>query len=66
MAINELKAAEMAEHFDERLVILLSDANLDRYGIRPSELRRTLQTDESVNAFIVLIGSLGEQAAKYV
>lgn len=64
MAVRELKA-ETSE-FDERFVILLSDANLDRYGIRPSELRRALQLDESVNAFVVLIGSLGEQAAVWV
>jgi len=48
--------------FDERFVILLSDANLARYGIRPSNLRKALMDNESVNAFLVLIGSLGQQA----
>ena len=60
--MKELKAE--SDEFDERFVILLSDANLDRYGIRPSEMKRALMLDESVNAFVVLIGSLGEQAAK--
>jgi hypothetical protein len=60
MAVREL--SEEKDEFDERFLILLSDANLDRYGIRPAELRRALQMDESVNAFLVLIGSLGEQA----
>ena len=61
-AVREMKAE--ADVFDERFVVLLSDANLDRYGIRPAEMRRALLLDESVNAFVILIGSLGEQAMK--
>lgn len=49
---------------DERFVIALSDANLDRYGIRPSHLADVLETDDSVNAYVILIGSLGEQAER--
>ncbi|TKR72344.1 hypothetical protein L596_019812 [Steinernema carpocapsae] len=49
---------------DERFVIAISDANLDRYGIRPKDVARILESDETVNAFIIFIGSLGEQAQK--
>ncbi|KAL3080777.1 hypothetical protein niasHS_014882 [Heterodera schachtii] len=61
LAVRELDTGG-GNDFDEKFVVLLSDANLDRYGIRPSEVSRALQMGDSVNAFIVLIGSLGEQA----
>uniref|UniRef100_A0A183C171 VWFA domain-containing protein n=1 Tax=Globodera pallida TaxID=36090 RepID=A0A183C171_GLOPA len=63
LAVRELDS-EGGKGFDEQFVVLLSDANLDRYGIHPSELGRALQIGDSVNAFVVLIGSLGQQAAK--
>lgn len=63
-AVRELDAED--GDFDERFVVLLSDANLDRYGIRPAELSSALQIGDKVNAFVVLIGSLGQQAAKLV
>uniref|UniRef100_A0A914H1R8 VWFA domain-containing protein n=1 Tax=Globodera rostochiensis TaxID=31243 RepID=A0A914H1R8_GLORO len=62
LAVRELDS-EGGKGFDEQFVVLLSDANLDRYGIHPSELGRALQIGDSVNAFVVLIGSLGQQAA---
>lgn len=49
---------------DERFVIVLSDANLDRYGIQPKHLTKYLQSEESVDSFIIFVGSLGEQAAR--
>ncbi|KAK0400469.1 hypothetical protein QR680_015263 [Steinernema hermaphroditum] len=49
---------------DERFVIAISDANLDRYGIRPRDVAKILDRDETVNAFIIFIGSLGEQATR--
>ncbi|KAI1716295.1 AAA domain (dynein-related subfamily) domain-containing protein [Ditylenchus destructor] len=61
IAINELKKET---DVDERFVIALSDANLDRYGIRPAHLSRALTKEENVNAFLILIGSLGEQAQR--
>ena len=51
-----------AEEADERFVILLSDANLERYGIRPSELAKALTAESSVNTYAIFIGSLGDQA----
>ena len=51
---------------DERIVIVLSDANLDRYGIKPHHLAKRLEADPNVHAFVVLVGSLGSQADKLV
>ncbi|KAG0722072.1 von Willebrand factor A domain-containing protein 8 [Chionoecetes opilio] len=51
-----------SEEADERFVILLSDANLERYGIRPSELAKALTAESSVNTYAIFIGSLGDQA----
>ncbi|XP_042236264.1 von Willebrand factor A domain-containing protein 8-like isoform X2 [Homarus americanus] len=50
------------EESDESFVILLSDANLDRYGIRPSELTKALTAESTVNTYAIFIGSLGDQA----
>uniref|UniRef100_A0A8C8RXU2 von Willebrand factor A domain-containing protein 8 n=1 Tax=Pelusios castaneus TaxID=367368 RepID=A0A8C8RXU2_9SAUR len=50
------------EDADEYFVIVLSDANLERYGIPPSRFAQTLTIDPQVNAFAIFIGSLGDQA----
>ncbi|XP_077584586.1 von Willebrand factor A domain-containing protein 8 [Stigmatopora nigra] len=52
------------EDADERFVVVLSDANLERYGIRPERLARVLSADPRVNAFAIFIGSLGDQAER--
>lgn len=57
-AITKIAEEEADEHF----VIVLSDANLDRYGIRPSHLADILTSNEDVNAYVIFIGSLGDQA----
>ncbi|KJE89891.1 hypothetical protein CAOG_008496 [Capsaspora owczarzaki ATCC 30864] len=59
LAVDTLAKVEEA---DDRLVVVLSDANLDRYGIRPSVLANAMNAHENVNAFAVFIGSLGDQA----
>ena len=51
---------------DERFVIVLSDANLERYGIRPSHFAEVLQSNDDVNAYAIFIGSLGDQAERLV
>ncbi|KAI6205157.1 Von Willebrand factor A domain-containing protein 8 [Aphelenchoides besseyi] len=60
----ELAARKLSEatDVDERFVIALSDANLSRYGIRPTHINRALNQEENVNVFLILIGSLGSQA----
>nr|XP_009670755.1 PREDICTED: von Willebrand factor A domain-containing protein 8 isoform X1 [Struthio camelus australis] len=50
------------EDADEYFVIVLSDANLERYGILPSRFAQALTTNAQVNAFAIFIGSLGDQA----
>lgn len=53
------------EEADEHFVVVLSDANLERYGIRPERFARVLTSDPQVNAFAIFIGSLGDQAERY-
>uniref|UniRef100_A0A8C3CWA0 von Willebrand factor A domain-containing protein 8 n=1 Tax=Cairina moschata TaxID=8855 RepID=A0A8C3CWA0_CAIMO len=57
-AIREIAKEEADEYF----VIVLSDANLERYGIKPSRFAEVLTTNSQVNAFAIFIGSLGDQA----
>ena len=46
VAINEL--AKMSEDHDESFVIILSDANFDRYGISPSAFAKILTRNDQV------------------
>ena len=51
------------EEADDYFVIVLSDANFDRYGISPRSFSRIIQeTDHKVNVYCIFIGSLGDQA----
>ncbi|XP_071450278.1 von Willebrand factor A domain-containing protein 8 [Hetaerina americana] len=50
------------EDCDEAFVLVLSDANLERYGIPPERFGTALTSVPSVNAYAVFIGSLGDQA----
>ncbi|XP_026673539.1 von Willebrand factor A domain-containing protein 8 isoform X2 [Ceratina calcarata] len=65
---NTLQATQHAivnlakEDADERIVVVLSDANFDRYGIRPEQFAKILTANPDVNAFAIFIGSLGDQA----
>lgn len=60
LAINEL--ANRSENYDESFVIVLSDANFDRYGISPTNFAKILNRKSEVNGFAIFIGSLGDQA----
>ncbi|TPX37183.1 hypothetical protein SmJEL517_g01076 [Synchytrium microbalum] len=68
---NTLTAAEKAIQditkvdADDYFVVILSDANLRRYGIRPQELGAILDSDSRVNAAVIFIGTIGEEA-KYL
>ncbi|XP_048656519.1 von Willebrand factor A domain-containing protein 8, partial [Marmota marmota marmota] len=59
-AIKEI----VKEEADEYFVIVLSDANLSRYGIKPATFAQILTRDPQVNAFAIFIGSLGDQATR--
>ncbi|CAD6193433.1 unnamed protein product [Caenorhabditis auriculariae] len=57
-----VKELSSKDDYDESVVVLISDANLDRYGIRPSDLHRQITSDPKVNCFVIFIGSLDQQA----
>ncbi|XP_006837671.1 PREDICTED: von Willebrand factor A domain-containing protein 8-like [Chrysochloris asiatica] len=59
-AIKEITKEEADEYF----VIVLSDANLSRYGIHPDRFAQILTSNPQVNAFAIFIGSLGDQATR--
>ncbi|KAI8616388.1 AAA domain-containing protein [Chytriomyces sp. MP71] len=61
-AIQDVALDEADEHF----VIILSDANLRRYGITAQEVSLVLESDPKVQAAIVFIGSLGDEAQRLV
>lgn len=63
-AIRSLEKEE--NEFDEGIIIALSDANLSRYRISPRQLSDTLQLSDKVSAYAIFIGSLGDQAVRYV
>lgn len=55
------------EESDESIVIVLSDANLSRYGIDPQRLVQALTAREpKVQAYSIFIGSLDNEAQLYV
>ncbi|KAI8437077.1 hypothetical protein MSG28_010437 [Choristoneura fumiferana] len=58
-AISTL-AAENNE--EDSVVLILSDANLRRYGIPPEQLGSILTSDPRVQAHVIFIGSLGDEA----
>uniref|UniRef100_A0A2R5LHD0 Putative aaa atpase n=1 Tax=Ornithodoros turicata TaxID=34597 RepID=A0A2R5LHD0_9ACAR len=59
-AIDTVVQDDCEEHF----VIVLSDANLDRYAISPKKFADILTSNPEVDAFAVFIGSLGDQAVR--
>ncbi|KAK0097221.1 hypothetical protein PV326_002877 [Microctonus aethiopoides] len=67
---NTLEATQHAittlakEITDESIVIILSDANLERYGIPPQQFGKLLTSCPEVNAYAIFIGSLGDQATR--
>uniref|UniRef100_A0A8D9DUC4 von Willebrand factor A domain-containing protein 8 n=1 Tax=Cacopsylla melanoneura TaxID=428564 RepID=A0A8D9DUC4_9HEMI len=56
--------AGSSKDYDDSIVIVLSDANLERYGIHPRELAAAMDSDSGVRAYAVFIGSLGDQAKR--
>ncbi|KFB42502.1 AGAP000545-PA-like protein [Anopheles sinensis] len=64
LAATERAVDELArEDCDEAIVVVLSDANLARYGITPRALNAALTRQAPrVQAYVVFIGSLGDEA----
>ena len=59
-AINDL--GKQVDDHDETFVIVLSDANFDRYGISPKAFSKILNRNDQIACFAIFIGSLGDQA----
>lgn len=60
-AIQQIAKEEADDHF----VIVLSDANFDRYGLNPKRFSQImLDTDPKVNVYCIFIGALGDQAVR--
>lgn len=66
---NTLAATKFAveslakEDCDEAIVVMMSDANLSRYGIQPKSLADALVAKEpKVQAYSIFIGSLDNEA----
>ena len=55
--ISEMKA-------EKRYVIVLSDANFSRYGIKPADFAHLMLSDPVVSVYAIFIGSLGDQAIR--
>ncbi|XP_050079027.1 von Willebrand factor A domain-containing protein 8 [Anopheles maculipalpis] len=64
LAATEQAVDELAkEDCDEAIVIVLSDANLARYGITPRKLNTALaRQSPRVQAYVIFIGSLDDEA----
>ncbi|GLG92294.1 Uncharacterized protein GBIM_00022, partial [Gryllus bimaculatus] len=52
------------EDCDEAIVVVLSDANLRRYGIAPESFAKILTSESNVSAYAIFIGSLGDEAVR--
>ncbi|XP_017481252.1 PREDICTED: von Willebrand factor A domain-containing protein 8 [Rhagoletis zephyria] len=62
-AIKEAVNTLSTENYDNSIVVVLSDANLSRYGIQPKELGKALMNGEpKVKGHMLFIGSLEEEA----
>ena len=59
-AIDELAKEEADDHF----VIVLSDANFDRYGLSPRRYAQIMTRNDKVNVYCIFIGALGDQAQR--
>eukprot|EP00055_Hartaetosiga_balthica_P017545 m.118566 g.118566 ORF g.118566 m.118566 type:complete len:1915 (+) comp9344_c0_seq1:274-6018(+) len=45
------------ENVDQKLLVVLSDANFQRYGIYPEDFGRILTSSDDVDAFAIMIGT---------
>jgi hypothetical protein len=67
-AVKQLgeEAKTKKEEADEYFVILVSDANLARYGIPTSAVAKALNSNPEVQAAVIFVGSLGVEAQRIV
>ncbi|KAJ3063601.1 von Willebrand factor A domain-containing protein 8 [Podochytrium sp. JEL0797] len=50
------------EDADDHFALILSDANITQYNIHPEVLAKALSKNDKVNAYIIFIGSIKDQA----
>lgn len=63
LSATQSAVASLAEEdCDEAILVMLSDANLQRYGIPASKLADALSFSPKVSSYAIFIGSLGNQA----
>jgi hypothetical protein len=64
-AVARVASLGLADEADDedRLVIVVSDANFRRYGITPEDLNEAMRRDSRVRVHLVLIASLADEAA---
>ncbi|EGF84196.1 hypothetical protein BATDEDRAFT_84927 [Batrachochytrium dendrobatidis JAM81] len=53
------------EEADDYFVLVLSDANLNQYNISPETIATALKSDSRVNAYMIFIGNLSDQAHQF-
>ena len=62
---TELGVANVVkEEADDYFVFVLSDANLSRYDVSTDQLKKALTKDKRVNAHLIFIASMVDEAAK--
>ena len=52
------------EPADEYFVVVFSDANFSRYGIRPSHFASLMNSDPRVNVFAIFIGDQAKRSER--
>ncbi|KAI3640849.1 hypothetical protein MIR68_001727 [Amoeboaphelidium protococcarum] len=59
-------STDSQEEFDERIVVLISDANIEQYGISASDLRQEMENvrENVVSSYLIFIGSFRNLAQK--
>ena len=63
VAVNRVKErGGMTGDSDEKIVIVVSDANFRRYGISAQDLKEAMEKDTSVVVHLILIASLRDEA----
>ncbi|TPX75293.1 hypothetical protein CcCBS67573_g03438 [Chytriomyces confervae] len=61
-AVEQVVESIVAEEADDYFALILSDANVTQYNIRPEVIARALKKNDKVNAYIIFIGSIKDQA----
>jgi len=57
-----IEAITRGPEADARYVVLISDANVDMYGITPETLERLIKMDPRVHVFVLFIASMSNQS----